>query len=169
MFDTNIFNRILDDKFDFNLLPKPTEIYATHIQHDEILNTPDKFKERRDRLLELFDYLIQECVPTEAFLLGYSRLGQARLGSGKSIETESGVWDLSNWGEFKWTKEDNLYQPILEQLKRLDNNKNRLTSHMRDSLIAETALKNNLTLVTADNKLASIVEKQFKDLVLLIT
>lgn len=57
------------------------------------------------------------------------------------IPTESGVYGISKYGECKYTsEEDNL----LEEFRRGQNR------NIEDALIGETAIKNNLILVTND-------------------
>jgi len=148
MFDTNIFDAILNEKIDINTFPKNYEFFVTHIQKDEIeaIDKPDK-QERKKRLLEFFKDLKQEKVATESFVLGTSRLGSAKL---SKVPTESAVWGVSKWGESKWTSRDNL----IEELRKGN------LKHTEDALIGETAIKNNFILVTDDktflNKVRSL-------------
>lgn len=55
----------------------------THVTHDELAATGDPV--RRARLLSVAE-AVGQMVPTGAFVLGTSRLGQARLGDGASFE-----------------------------------------------------------------------------------
>jgi predicted nucleic acid-binding protein len=77
MFDTNIFNSIVDGEVDLTLLDGKA-YYATHIQHDEIQATKDIT--RRAELESIFTFIIQ--LPTQSFVLELSRLNQARLSNG---------------------------------------------------------------------------------------
>lgn len=52
MFDTNIFNKILDEKFDVSRLDDKDNFFTTHIQQDEIDATPNM--ERKEKLREIF-------------------------------------------------------------------------------------------------------------------
>ncbi len=53
MFDTNVFNQIIDNKFNADTLHNyQAEFYATHIQLDEISET--KNNNRRKSLLVIF-------------------------------------------------------------------------------------------------------------------
>jgi predicted nucleic acid-binding protein len=121
MFDTNIFDAILDGKIDAARLFINTECYITHIQKDELgaIESSEK-NNRKQELLKTLNSI-----------------------SLKSISTESAVWDISKWGEAKWTSEDNL----LDDLSK--NN----PANVRDALIAETAIRNNMILITNDLKL----------------
>ncbi len=128
IFDTNIFNRILDGQFDLNSISGEVKLFATHIELDEIRNTRNC--ERRSQLLSVFEAI-----------------------DSKKIPTESAVWDVSNWDEAKWTVDDNLYEPIVKALDAKNGGKG---NNVQDALIAETAIRNNLTLVTEDGDLAII-------------
>ncbi|MDH5764277.1 MAG: hypothetical protein OEZ51_15010 [Nitrospinota bacterium] len=79
MVDTNIFNRILDDSLNLNMFKSPNKIFfATHIQKDEIVNTPNI--NRRNDLLSIFNE-ISKLVSTESGLYGISRYGTGRYSS----------------------------------------------------------------------------------------
>jgi len=135
MFDTNIFNRILDKKLE---VPENCncEYYVTHIQRDEIMETPEK--ERREQLLRIFKLVPKEPIPTEVFVLGISCLGSAKLTS---------------------AEDGKLYDEMLRKLKELDRKsgkKKRPENQKRDVLILLTCLKNNITLVTEDGNLRKL-------------
>jgi predicted nucleic acid-binding protein len=119
MFDTNIFDAILDDRIEISQLPKKVDYFVTHIQLDEIeaINKPEKM-ERKKQLLKLFKEIKKEEVATESFVFDVSRLDKAKLSDGT----------------------------LLEELRK-GNLKN-----TEDALIGETAIKNNLILVTNENK-----------------
>ncbi len=124
MFDTNIFDAILDEKIDLNSLSEENEYYVTHIQHDEIeaISNPRK-EERKKRLLEIFEELNKENISTESFVLNISRLNRAKLGKGN----------------------------LLEKLRQGN------LKHTEDALIGETAIKNDITLITNDDRLKNKV------------
>ena len=124
--DTNIFNCILDGSIDSNQLVNKS-CYATHIQLDEIRATTDT--ERRSRLENVFKQVIKEQIPTESVVIGVSRFNQAKLSDG--------------------TKYNQLLQRLNELNKRKSNN-------VQDALIAETAITNNLILVTLDRVLSQV-------------
>ncbi len=151
MFDTNIFNDLLDGVADITPFIGKATFLATHVQLDEIKSTRDET--RRASLSQLFEEITSNPVPTESFVLDVSRLDQAKLGGNSVILTESAVWDVSRWDQAKWTSVDNLYEPIkagLDKAKKKQNN-------IQDALIAETAIKNGLTLVTHDRLLFEVV------------
>jgi hypothetical protein len=80
MFDTVVFNRILDGALDIGAFVGKARFYATHIQLDEINETSNS--QRRQALLEVFNRITERKVPTESFVLGVSRLDEARWGAG---------------------------------------------------------------------------------------
>lgn len=101
MFDTRAFNLILDGPFPIESLKGRVAAYATHIQRDEISNTKDP--DRRSALLEVFENVVSESIPTDSMVVGVSRVGAARVGGSRVVPTESAVWDVSRWDEAKWT------------------------------------------------------------------
>ena len=132
MFDTVAFNRVVEEGVSSEELADCIEVYTTHIQRDEIHKTPDP--EKRSKLNQVFLDLVSGTTPSDG---------------GSFISTESAVWDKSKWNAAKWTKRDNLYSPIKRDLDKRKKKKN----NVEDALIAETAIKNGLTLVTNDENL----------------
>ena len=138
MFDTNIFDEILDGKVE---LPENLRYYVTHLQRDEILNIPEHERERKEKLLKIFNVVQEEIIPTEGFVVGVSRLNLAKLMSREDSE---------------------LYNKMFERLTKLDKEAGKLKSpenRARDILIALTCLKNCLTLVTNDNNLKKAAQE----------
>jgi predicted nucleic acid-binding protein len=127
MFDTNVFNRLLDGSFDLSILVGKV-CYATHVQIDEIRATKDA--ERRGRLEKVFLEVVIEQLPTQSFVLDVSRLDEAYLGDGEK------------------------YDHILESLNQRNKAK---SNNVQDALIAETALVCGLTLVTEDQDLQKVM------------
>jgi len=128
IFDSHIYDLIVDGSLDITLLlskKENFEFYITHIQIDEINRCSNE--EKRAGLLLFMTKLLPKIIPTE-----------------------SGVWDVSRWGESKWTDE----KITLIELLRKGNLK-----HTEDALIGETAIKNKLILVTDDDLLRSNVKK----------
>lgn len=97
MFDTNIFNEILDHKIDLDF--DKHEYYVTHVQFDELNATNSDG--RRSSLLNTFKV----------------------IGAIK-IPTESAVWDVSEWDECKWPDENGYYDKIFEKLEAIKSKKN---------------------------------------------
>ncbi len=94
MVDTMIINRILDYDVDLQKFKKKDKrFFATHVQRDEIINTPNAT--RRNELLSIFQKIVD------------------------SVPTESALWGRSNWGESKWAADD-LVEKILKALNIKD-------------------------------------------------
>jgi predicted nucleic acid-binding protein len=130
MFDTNIFNSILDGEIEIELFNR-FKLYVTHIQSDELTNTRNI--QRREKLTEIFQKIPQEKMPTE-----------------------SGAWNISSWDDFKWSDpNDHLREEILAEM----DSRKKKQNNQQDSLIAETALKNNLILVTNDGILMDTMKR----------
>ena len=132
MLDTNVFNHILDEKFDIANL-KGLRLKATHIQWDEIGNTKDQG--RKDALLSIFEFLTEETTPTTSAVFGISVFGAACPGS-------SGA--------------DNIFPGMHQELGALNKKKR---SNVRDILIAETSVRNGWILITSDSDLFLVVTK----------
>lgn len=124
MFDTNIFDKIVDGELDIELLrDNGIKVMVTHVQADEIKKIPDRKKERRERLLDCIT--IAKEMPTESFCIGYSAIGKAKI----ARDVPEGELNIR-----KEIRKGNL-------------------AHIEDALIAETAHYNNLTLITNDGDL----------------
>ncbi len=130
MFDTVIFNRVVEHKVPVELLAECVDVYATHVQRYEINKTP--CPEKKAELNQVFVDLVLEERPTE-----------------------SAVWDEVEWDSAKWSGDDDLYEQIETALDKRKPKKN----NIQDALIAETAIKNNLTLVTDDGNLREEASK----------
>lgn len=122
MFDTNIFNEILDRKIDLNFFRSGITCCVTHIQRDEISKC--KEEERRNALNKIFEDIVEEKYLTETFITDVSRAGEARVGNSE------------------------LYNKLRTELDRL--NRKKKNNNYKDALIGETALINNIILVTHD-------------------
>ncbi len=131
MFDTNVFNRVLDGKIDVTTLPSNEPYFVTHIQRNEIENT--KNPERREALLSTFHGIDHSQVPTE-----------------------SAYWGVSEWDSAKWSADDGVIEEIIERLNQKNNNKK---NNGLDALIAETTIKNKHTLITDDRDLMEVVKE----------
>lgn len=171
MFDTNIFDELLSNKIDLNLLPKNFKYYVTHIQGDEINSMSDDKKEKRDKLFSIFNEFSGELISTEANVCGVSKFGACKFGNGVKIPTEAAVWDVSKWGECKWSIGVKIpTENFVLDVSRLDEAKldgstyfealkNGNTRHIEDALIGETAIVNNLILVSNDETFKNKVKK----------
>jgi len=129
MFDTNIFNAILDEQIPIEKLPRKFSYFVTHIQKDELEKTPEQ--ERRVKLCEVFENIDQD-----------------------NISTASGVWGISSWGNCCFS-DGIFYKKILNDLNQIKKKNN----NVQDALIGETAIRYGLMLVTNDKTLAEVVKK----------
>ena len=128
--DTNIISRLVDGRLRPEDLPTDVEFVATHVQIDELNNTKDA--DRRARLFLKFATTVAAVVPTESTVLGVSRLGHSKLSDG------------------------NLYTALKSDLDSLNGGK---ANNTQDALIAEVAIANGYTLLTADFHLAKVAKK----------
>lgn len=169
MFDTNVFNHVLGGQKLIDSINEKMNVFATHIQRDEISKTRDEV--RKSKLLSIFQELTAKEMPSETAVIGISRIGQAKI-TGNVLPTESAVWGVSGWDDCKWSEDVvaesgqdiaesdqqalNLYNAILRELNAKNNGK---SNNKEDALIAETAIKNRLILVTHDKDLFAVVTK----------
>ena len=154
MFDTNVFNRILDGIISIEALQGCVDAYATHIQRDEIDKTRNP--ERRSALARIFREFIKVSTPTDSFVIDTSRIGEARIGGDRVVPTTSAVWDVSRWDEARWSTDVDLYPALKAELDKRNNCKE---NNIQDALIAETSIKEDFVLVTDDSDLVSVTRK----------
>ena len=138
--DTDIFSSILDDIVNLPAITRNNAIfYSTQVQHDEIKRVRDN--DKRDELLSIFRVIKNIRLPVdsetfidtgELFVLGISKISLAQINRGPTF--------------------DRLFRAL---------NQTRPTNMMdnkKDALIAETALRNSLILITDDYILREICE-----------
>ena len=70
------------------------------------------------------------------------------------VYTESFAWDVSRWDQGKWS-DGVLFEKLKNELDSLNKSK---ANNVQDVLIAEVAIVNEFTLVTADRHLATVVQ-----------
>jgi len=136
MLDTNVFNAVLKEQLSIENF-KGIPLFATHIQADELRAT--RTRAIADQLLLVFQVIAPNNTPTR-----------------------SAVWDVSAWGEACWSDDDGLFEKMLSRLQVLDKAAKKRSSPRNqrcDILIAETAVKDNLTLVTDDQNLRCVAEE----------
>lgn len=124
--DTNVINWLVDGKIDRSALPEGGEFVATHIQIDELNRTSDE--DRRARLFLILTSTIGELLPTESAIMGTSRFNWCKMGDGV------------------------VYSSIKKELDAINGGRR---SNIHDALIAEVAIINGFTLLTADGDLAN--------------
>jgi predicted nucleic acid-binding protein len=123
--DTCVFNRLADDKIRLPDISTDGLFVATHVQLEELKATPMKYKDRREQLIAVFEEVGPHLLPAETF-----------------------CFDISHFGD-KWSN-----GRLFKSLKaRLDEGKQK-ANNTQDALIAEVAIVQKLTLVTADTDLA---------------
>ena len=130
--DTCVFNWLADGWLTRDSLPTDASFFITHVQMDEINETKDGNKERRARLLLMLASLDCKLVLTQSFVFDVSR------------------YDFARWSDGE------LFTSLKEELDVLNGNKK---NNSRDALIAETAIANGYTLLTADVHLKVATEK----------
>jgi len=128
--DTSIFNKLVDGSIHIDNLPKDGEYIASHIQRDEINKTKDE--KRRSKLSIMFSETIDDMAPTESAIAGISRAGACKISDGES------------------------YQNLKDSLDALNKKK---SNNSNDALIAEVALNNGFTLITADYHLYVVAQQ----------
>ena len=153
MFDTTVFNRILDGVITLETLSERVAAHATHIQRDELNSTKDAA--RRMALAEVFQKTVAESIPTNSFGTDLSRLDEARLGGERVVPTTSLVWDVSRSDHAIWGADDNLCSRLKSELDRRNRGK---SNNFHDALIAETSVKGGYVLVTDDSDLTAVTK-----------
>ena len=127
--DTCILNKLVDGVLAPDQLPTDGEFVASHIQIDELNRTKDE--EKRAQLFLMFATTVEEVVPTETFVIGVSRIGHGKLSDG------------------------DLFERLRNELNQLNGEKRNNTM---DALIAEIAINNGYTLLTADYHLHKVAK-----------
>jgi hypothetical protein len=138
LLDTNIFNAAADGHIPLEEL-RGVRLASTHVQLDEmaVTKTPD----RATALLSVFNQIGPDSVSTTSTNLGVSALGRSRLSG-----------------------EGGLFEKMLARLEELDKAskkkaKNESVNRRRDILIAETAVRDGLTLVSNDQNLRQVTQE----------
>ncbi len=98
MLDTTVFNHVLRGGVDVRTLPARGQLFVTHVQLNELQATKDP--DKRARLLAVFAEAPSQRVPTE-----------------------SAMWDVSEWGEANWGRDDSLFENMLNALNRRNGSK----------------------------------------------
>jgi hypothetical protein len=137
MFDTVVFNRVVDHDLDLGFL-SGVPVFVTHVQRDELQQTPDI--DRRSQLFAAFNAV-----------------------DPGTVRTSSAVWNVSKFGQVDWSSGDGVYDRILQAIMAGDSRRRKKKrnphNQPRDALIAETALKLDLVLVTEDPALSEAMRE----------
>lgn len=134
MFDTNVFNEILDGCIEIKKIHSLGHLFVTSIQELEILKT--KREVRKQALQEIF----------------------------KSIDSDhitpvTKVWGVFPWGKGPWGGEEGELYPLLMERMKIAAPKGR--GNQNDAIIAETSITHNCILITNDNALKSVINSMF--------
>lgn len=126
--DSNAFNLWAENHLKRERFPNDAEFVVTHVQVEELSNTPDP--EKRSRLLLNLARWRPVLVPVETM-----------------------VWDVTRWDHAKWS-DGATYTAIRAALDAEAVRPN----NVQDAMTAEVALVNGFTLVTSDGSLAQAFE-----------
>jgi predicted nucleic acid-binding protein len=131
LLDTNVFNGVCKRQIALTAFAGK-RLYATHVQRTELAQASEDL---RTALLKTFADIAPAPKPTA-----------------------TAVWDDTPWDESTWSDDDGMYNALLARIGRLDK-KIRPLNQSRDARIAEVAIKQELTLVTNDRKLAQAAQE----------
>lgn len=131
IFDSNVFDKLIDRSDLIELIDGCVDLYITHVQPDENDCAPEA---KKASLRQVRDAL----APME-------------------LSTSSIIWEVSKGGKGRWTQKDNLIQPLRGSTQRNPDKPKPWENKSRDALIGETAIRNDLTLVTNDGSLTKKV------------
>ncbi len=135
VFDTNAFNRVIDDNIDVIKISEKAIIYASHIQLTELEATTNE--SRKTALVSCFHQITEKQLSTESMVFPI-------------------VFDSMKFG-------DGTYEELRAELdyeaSKLNNRKsrNKLKNNPNDAQIGEVALKNEYTLVSDDPELLKVM------------
>jgi predicted nucleic acid-binding protein len=135
MLDTNVFNHLVSGHIRLADLPMNSTLVVTHIQKDEIEQWPPKTKAEaatKAKVLAML-HIVDVVVPTASMVLGFSRVGGARLGDGGLL------------GKIR--------NHLMKKFPK------RREANTRDALIGETSIRLSLELITGDEALRDIVNE----------
>ena len=127
--DTSVFNKLLDGLIRPDELPSG-QFIATHVQIDELKKTKDEA--RRKALVLTFEEVVDRIDPTESFLFNLTPFGAGKLSDGRTFASLKKRLDALNEGK---------------------------ANNIHDALIAEVAIVNNATLLTADYDLQRVTQE----------
>ena len=130
MIDTSVFNWILKGLYDIEDIPYTGGVYITQIQRDELAKTGLKDPFRKENLFGVLDTIGPLQIPTESGVVGPSVVGEFKVSDARKFDE------------------------IKAEMERRHPKKD----HVNDALIAETALLNGHTLISADAVLCDAFE-----------
>jgi len=127
--DTCVFNRLADGEIKLSDISAGGLLFATQLQRDELLAT--SLESRREELVAAFHAVNPRILATETFCCDVSH------------------FDIDKWGNGE----------LFDKLKACLDAKQKKPNNTQDALIAEVAIVQNLTLVTADRNLAETARR----------
>jgi len=131
MLDTTEFNAVAKGHVPISAFAG-RRLFATHVQLDELDKTP--CEQLRAELRASFQEVAAERLPTE-----------------------SAVFDVSRWDQAKWPANDSVFDKMFASLEARDKtSEKRHLNRLCDILIAETAIRNGLILVSGDANLRAV-------------
>jgi predicted nucleic acid-binding protein len=136
MLDTTEFNHLLDREEVTAAAFVGCRLLVTGVQKAELCATQNS-KRRTDLLA-----ILEQVNPT--------------------VEAASSlVWNIegAGWDQARWNDGSGHFEKMLNRLRQLEPKNKRLYNQTRDILIAETAIKNRATLVSADCNLRQVVSE----------
>jgi predicted nucleic acid-binding protein len=133
MLDTTLFNSVLDGKISVASFAG-LRLLVTGIQASELRAT--KSPHRRADLLTTFEDVNAAVALCSSF-----------------------AWDVegAGWDQAYWNDGSGNFQKMLDRLRVLDPKSKDPLNQLRDILIAETAIKNGVTMVSDDKRLRQVV------------
>ena len=134
MLDTNVFDRVLEGKISLSSFVGH-RLLVIGIQRDELSKAQDP---RRTALLATFEAISPEVGLASSFALDIEGAG---------------------WGQAYWNDGSGNFQKMRKRLQALDPKNKHPLNQERDILIAETAIKNGVTLVSDDRNLRQVVSE----------
>ncbi len=130
MLDTCAINHIIEDKSKLSaVLNKNLNFFITYIQIDELDKMKVTWTDKYSEAVKFLNMIQVKEEPSSVTIVGYWRLGKTKSGNGES------------------------YNHVLEYMKRRKPKKN----HIHDAIIADSAIKYKMTLVTDDGPLIDAV------------
>jgi hypothetical protein len=131
MLDTTEFNAVAKGHVPISEFAG-RRLFATHVQLDELDQTP--CEQLRAELRASFEEI-----------------------AAVSLPTESAVFDVSRWDQAKWPANDSVFKNMFASLEARDKtSEKRHLNRLRDIVIAETAIRNGLILVSRDANLRAV-------------
>jgi predicted nucleic acid-binding protein len=122
IFDTNVYDYIIDHRLDISFLLSKGEFYTTNIQVSEIKNITASV--RRDQIIAVYEKL-----------------------NPKKLSLESGVW----LNDLYWDNTEIWNNNVSETYNELKGNSIK-NNNLKDALTGDVAKKHELILITYDEK-----------------